>query len=70
MKLTPTQVLEIRARFKSGHEFIGDNRNDRDTGRQLAREYGVAPSTISRIVRGRRWPWLVKPTRKRKADAS
>lgn len=43
-KLTAEQVQVIRDRWEAG-----------ETGRGLAREYGVSPAQISRIVNGKRW---------------
>lgn len=45
-KLTPSQVDEIRARYKEAR---------RGLGRELALEYGVATSVISRIVNNKLW---------------
>jgi len=47
-KLTPTQVAEIRRRWFSGNE-------PNITQVKLAREYGVHPSTISKIICGEIW---------------
>jgi len=44
-KLTPEQVLEIRARTDKNQ-------------RELGEEYGVSRGTISDVLRGKRWGWL------------
>lgn len=44
-KLTETQVLAIRERYAAGGT----------TMTALATEYGVAYSTVQKIIRGRRW---------------
>ncbi len=46
-KLTEQQVSEIKRRLKAG-----------ETGRHLAAEFHVTPSTICDINRGRVWAWL------------
>lgn len=46
VKLTPAQVAEIRARHKKGN------------GSALAREFGVSPSQVHRIVNNIRWKHL------------
>lgn len=46
-KLTDAQVLDIRARYAAG-----------ETGRALAREYGVSPAAVSNIMTGKRWRHL------------
>jgi uncharacterized protein YerC len=43
-KLSPETVATIRARLSAG-----------ESGRKLAREYGVGQSTISRVKRGEHW---------------
>jgi hypothetical protein len=43
-KLTPTQVDEVRAAYKTG-----------ETQRDLATRYGVCKSTIGYLVRGETW---------------
>jgi hypothetical protein len=45
--LMPDDVREIRTRLSSGAKGI-----------DLASEYGVTPSTISDIKRGKSWAWL------------
>lgn len=45
--LTEQQAIEIKRKLRSGCKCIN-----------LAREYGVAPSTISAIKRGANWWWL------------
>lgn len=47
-KLTEEQVLEIYARRMYGDE----------TGRALASEFGVSPTSISAICTGRKWKYL------------
>lgn len=44
--LSADQVADIRQRSTS------------ESGRQLAAEFGVAPSTVHRIVAGHKWKWL------------
>lgn len=44
-KLNPEQVIEIRRRAATGTEMLKD----------IAKEYGVVPSTISSIVCGKKW---------------
>jgi hypothetical protein len=44
-KLRPDLAVEIRSRYSAGGITQG----------QLAREYGVTPSLVSRIVRGKVW---------------
>ncbi len=44
-KLTREQVIEIRESYRSG----------KASQRYLAAKYGMGPSTISLIVRGKRW---------------
>ena len=44
-KLTESQVLEIRARYKAGGIFQ----------RELAREYGVSLATVNQIINRKRW---------------
>ena len=46
-KLTPEQVITIRARSAAGARRI-----------DLAAEYGVAAPTISQIVHRKKWRWL------------
>lgn len=46
-KLTESQVRQIKARIAAG-----------DRGIDLAAAYGVSPSTIGEIKRGRLWGWL------------
>ena len=46
-KLTPEDVLNIRSRLEAG-----------ETGRALAREYGVAETNISSIKHGGTYAWL------------
>ena len=46
-KLSVDDVLRVRARLKRG-----------EVGRRLAEEYGVTPSAISAINRGRNYAWL------------
>lgn len=50
-KLTEAQVADIRARYRRG---INRHRSDNAAG-QLAREYGVAATTITRIIAGEMW---------------
>ncbi len=45
--LSEKMVKEIRRRYKP--------RTKRNSGAALAREFGVSPSTVNRIVRGLRW---------------
>jgi len=52
-KLTESQVIDILTRYKDGR-----NKHDPGSGRNLAKEYGVQPSQISRIVNGKRWVYL------------
>lgn len=47
-KLTVEKVLEIRERSSKG-----------ESNRKLAREYGVGPDQISRIVNRKKWRWVV-----------
>jgi hypothetical protein len=47
-KLTEEQVREIRRRYERGWRTA-------QSGGVLAREFGVSPSTISQIVRGKHW---------------
>ena len=44
-KLTPDQVRQIKARARTGKEYLKD----------IAAEFGVVPSTISNIAHGRVW---------------
>jgi hypothetical protein len=44
-KLTPEQVLDIRARVNSKHK-------------ELAEEFGMSRAQIARIISGERWSWL------------
>lgn len=46
-KLTEEQVREIRARKARG-----------ESNRALAQAFGVVPSLISNIIRGKTWAWL------------
>ena len=48
-KLTAEQAHEIRKRYKKGSSVNGVN--------PLAREYGVAKTTIDRIVKREKWRW-------------
>lgn len=48
-KLTEAQILEIREKLATATA----------TGRQLAKEYGVAPATICRIKRGVCWGHVI-----------
>lgn len=45
-KLTAAHVRDIRARVVA------------ETQTELAREYGIDPSTVSQIVNRKRWAWL------------
>ena len=47
-KLTESQVLEARRRYKSGGVYL----------RVLAAEFGVHPVTLGDAVRGKTWAWL------------
>lgn len=51
-KLNETQVLEIRNRYAQGNI----------TQEQLAFEYGVAPSTIERLINHKSWKHLTTPS--------
>lgn len=49
-KLTPSEVLEIRARGDAGGEVLAE----------IASDYGISESQVSRIVRGDAWAHLPK----------
>lgn len=46
-KLDPYSVRRIRIRYSKGESAYG-----------LAKEYGIGPSTVHRILRGELWGWL------------
>lgn len=46
-KLTSNDVLEIRKMLVAGFSQAG-----------IARQYGLAPSTVSNIKTGKHWGWL------------
>ncbi len=52
-KLTAAQVVEIRARFQSGH--ARRRRAGKNTATELAREFGIGVSCVSSIVNRRTW---------------
>ena len=47
-KLTEGQVREIRSRCMSG-----------ESQSRIAKEYGIAPPTVSNIARRKKWAWLL-----------
>lgn len=50
-KLTESQIISIRLRLADG-----------EMGKELAVEYGIAASTISKVKLRHRWEWLTSPT--------
>lgn len=57
-KLTQEQVEDIRKRYVAGTKYI----NGPNSGVALAREFGVCPSAIYLIVKGKNWKHLNKQT--------
>ena len=49
-KLTPAQVIQIRAQVEAG-----------EMQKVIARQYGIRQQTVSSIVNGRSWRWLDDP---------
>ena len=47
-KLRKEQVVDIRRRYRGGGVTLA----------ALAEEFGVSPSVLSRIIRGKRWDWV------------
>lgn len=54
-KLTAAQAVEIRARYESGRTSTAKYARSTITRRQLAIEYGVSKTQVTRIVHGTRW---------------
>ena len=50
-KLTENQVLAIRKKYREGES----------SHRALASEFGVGKATITRILSGKNWGWLLSP---------
>lgn len=49
-KLTETQILQIRELYKMGHRNVN----------VMARNYGVSPANIKKIVTNQTWTHMIK----------
>lgn len=57
--IRPRQHLANVSRLKLTAEAVHSIRASREMGKVLAIDFGVSPSTITQVRKGRRWGWLV-----------